>query len=318
MRPAGAAGRDALAGAIPLSDARGRHAPGLERAGLAARPRARSSAGAWLEAEVRPAAALLSRGALRRGPAGPRPASPRTSRPSFLGVVAGAMARTVAIAIAGTALAVVLAVPLGLLATPALFRRGALGGEGRVRGPPPCSLAHLGARGLLRIFRSVPDLLWALLFVVAVGLGPAGRARWRWASPTAACWAGCTPISSRRSTPGRRRRWRRRADGRDGHRALRPRPPGAARAGRLHPLLAGVRHPRRLGAGLRGRGRHRPGAADVDAALRVPPGLHAADGALPPDGRRRVRRAARSGARWESRRRGGRRPSPTGARRRGS
>ena len=92
--------------------------------------------------------------------------------PSFLLVVAAAMGRTVAIALAGTVLAVVLAVPLGLLATPALFRRGTLGGEGSGWWAAPLLLAHLGARGLLRIFRSVPDLLWALLFVVAVGLGP--------------------------------------------------------------------------------------------------------------------------------------------------
>ncbi len=91
--------------------------------------------------------------------------------PGFLGVVAAAVARTVAIGVAGTALAVVLAIPLGLLATPTLFRPGALA-PGRGPGSALLFVAHLAARAMLRIFRAVPDLLWALLFVVAVGLGP--------------------------------------------------------------------------------------------------------------------------------------------------
>src|SRR5262249_47978744 len=128
---------------------------------------------AWslVEAEVRPGA-LLSPEALSGVARLVRGLLPPDLSSSFLGVVVVAMARTVAIAIAGTALAVLLAVPLGLLATPALFRKGALGGEGRSPGTALLFGAHLGARALLRIFRSVPDLLWALLFVVAVGLGP--------------------------------------------------------------------------------------------------------------------------------------------------
>ncbi len=91
--------------------------------------------------------------------------------PAFLGVVAVAVGRTLAIAIAGTVLAFLLAVPLGILATPRLFRPGALAAG---RGPWAVVLysAHLAARATLRVFRAVPDLLWALLFVVAVGLGP--------------------------------------------------------------------------------------------------------------------------------------------------
>ena len=121
-----------------------------------------------LESEVHPAA-LFSPEAISGVARLLRGLLPPDFSPSFLGVVASAMARTVAIAVAGTALAVVLAIPLGVLATPALFRRG-----GEVGGPGAAMLflVHLGARGLLRVFRSVPDLLWALLFVVAVGLGP--------------------------------------------------------------------------------------------------------------------------------------------------
>jgi phosphonate transport system permease protein len=91
--------------------------------------------------------------------------------PGFLAIVAAAVARTVAIGVAGTALAILLAIPLGLLATPTLFRPGALA-AGRGPGTAALFVAHLAARAVLRIFRAVPDVLWALLFVVAVGLGP--------------------------------------------------------------------------------------------------------------------------------------------------
>lgn len=36
----------------------------------------------------------------------------------------------------------------------------------------PHRTLYLGARALVSLFRTVPDLVWALLFVVAVGLGP--------------------------------------------------------------------------------------------------------------------------------------------------
>jgi phosphonate transport system permease protein len=85
--------------------------------------------------------------------------------------VAGAVLRTLAIGVAGTALAVVLAIPLGILATPTLFRPGALAAGGGRRAWALFG-AHLLSRGTLRVLRAVPELLWALLFVVAVGLGP--------------------------------------------------------------------------------------------------------------------------------------------------
>src|SRR5512144_348567 len=110
-------------------------------------------------------AALEGLGRLARGMV------PPDLSPGFLVVVAAAVARTLAIGIAGTALAVLLAVPLGILATPTLFRPGALA-AGHGPGATVLLLAHLAARAVLRVFRAVPDLLWALLFVVAVGLGP--------------------------------------------------------------------------------------------------------------------------------------------------
>ncbi len=128
--------------------------------------------GVWsvVEAQVSPGAlvsatALEGLGRLLRG------LFPPDLSPGFLGVVAMAVARTLAIGIVGTMLALVLAVPLGLLATPTLFRAGALAaGDGPWAGT--LLVLHLAARATLRVFRAVPELLWALLFVVAVGLGP--------------------------------------------------------------------------------------------------------------------------------------------------
>lgn len=92
---------------------------------------------------------------------------------SFLGTVLRAAIQTIATAVASTVVSIILALPLGILATATLWNRGILisGDVG--------SLAYLtGAvasrlsRALLGFFRAVPDLVWALLFVAAVGLGP--------------------------------------------------------------------------------------------------------------------------------------------------
>ena len=93
--------------------------------------------------------------------------------PAFLEVVGLAVARTLGIALAGTALSVLGGLPLGILATPSLFRRGPL-----LAGERPGVLSallagsSLAARAFLRFLRAVPDLVWALLFVVGFGLGP--------------------------------------------------------------------------------------------------------------------------------------------------
>jgi phosphonate transport system permease protein len=75
--------------------------------------------------------------------------------------------RTVAIATAGMALALVLAIPLTLLSTAALSV-SALGGR---MGALPFALRQ-AVRALLIVLRSVPELVWALVFVRVVGLGP--------------------------------------------------------------------------------------------------------------------------------------------------
>ncbi|GAC1541871.1 MAG: phosphonate ABC transporter, permease protein PhnE [Polyangiales bacterium] len=92
---------------------------------------------------------------------------------SFLRVVGVALARTVAIAVAGTLLSIAAAIPLGALATGTLFRRGPLiDAEPRNVRFVLLALASRGSRLLLAGLRSIPELMWGILFVVAVGLGP--------------------------------------------------------------------------------------------------------------------------------------------------
>ena len=88
--------------------------------------------------------------------------------PDFLQLVAKEAWRTVAIATAGLALALVLAIPLTLLSTSALSVSSL---SGRMH---PVSFAFRQlVRWLLIVLRSVPELIWALVFVRVVGLGPA-------------------------------------------------------------------------------------------------------------------------------------------------
>jgi phosphonate transport system permease protein len=92
---------------------------------------------------------------------------PPAHTPEFLLMVARESWRTVAIATAGVTLALVLAVPLALLST-RMLSVSALGGR-MARGP---FWLRQGVRGLLIVLRSVPELVWALVFVRVVGLGP--------------------------------------------------------------------------------------------------------------------------------------------------
>ncbi len=85
----------------------------------------------------------------------------------FLALVAREAWRTVAIATAGMALALLLAIPLTLLSTRVLSI-SALSGR---MAPWPFLLRQL-LRWLLIVLRSVPELVWALVLVRVVGLGP--------------------------------------------------------------------------------------------------------------------------------------------------
>ncbi len=85
----------------------------------------------------------------------------------FLLMVARETWRTVAIATAGMTLALGVAVPLTLVCTRVLSV-SALSGR-MARGP---AWLRMAARALLVLLRSVPELVWALVFVRVVGLGP--------------------------------------------------------------------------------------------------------------------------------------------------
>ena len=86
----------------------------------------------------------------------------------FLALLWRATLETLAVAVAGISLALLIAVPMSLLATRALSR------SALHRGGLP-SLAgrclRWPLRALLIVLRSVPEIVWALLFVRAVGLG---------------------------------------------------------------------------------------------------------------------------------------------------
>lgn len=87
----------------------------------------------------------------------------------FLRLLLDATLQTLAIATAGMALALLLAIPASLLASRALSLSAASrGGQPR----PLAQLLRWPVRGLLIVLRSVPEIVWALLFVRAVGLGP--------------------------------------------------------------------------------------------------------------------------------------------------
>jgi phosphonate transport system permease protein len=88
---------------------------------------------------------------------------------AFLQLLWQATLETLAIATAGMCLALLIAMPCALLATRALSL-SALPRGGR---PAWWAIAlRWPVRGLLIVLRSVPEIVWALLFVRAVGLGP--------------------------------------------------------------------------------------------------------------------------------------------------
>jgi phosphonate transport system permease protein len=86
----------------------------------------------------------------------------------FLLLVAHATWQTIAIATAGLTLALLAAVPMTVIATERLSVSRI--GTGRVAALP--AFVRHAVRGLLIVLRSVPELVWALLFVRLVGLGP--------------------------------------------------------------------------------------------------------------------------------------------------
>jgi phosphonate transport system permease protein len=85
----------------------------------------------------------------------------------FLQLVARETWRTVAIATAGLALALLIALPLTILSVRVLSISGL---AGRMAALP--AAVRFALRGVMVVLRSVPELIWALVFVRVVGLGP--------------------------------------------------------------------------------------------------------------------------------------------------
>ena len=81
------------------------------------------------------------------------PPSPGGRLPLYL----QALAETLAIALLGTLTAAVLAFPVGFLAA---------------KNVVPNIFAHFAVRRVLDVFRGIDVLIWALIFVNVVGLGP--------------------------------------------------------------------------------------------------------------------------------------------------
>jgi len=92
---------------------------------------------------------------------------PPDCTPQFLRLVLQETGRTIAIATSGIALALCLAIPLALVSTAAISISAMSGPMAAL----PSILRH-GARAAMVILRSVPELVWALLLVRVVGIGP--------------------------------------------------------------------------------------------------------------------------------------------------
>lgn len=76
---------------------------------------------------------------------------------SRLGPILKALLVTFEMALLGTIIGVVLSVPMAVAAA---------------RNTSPHPAFYTAARGLISVFRTIPDLIWGIIFVVAVGLGP--------------------------------------------------------------------------------------------------------------------------------------------------
>src|SRR5215471_3776265 len=94
---------------------------------------------------------------------------------NFLSLMLRPTLETIQISLWGTLIAVMIGFPLGLLGTNTLTVGGILN-EADLQGAPLRrglrSLIYLLARGILSLFRCIPEFVWAFMFVRAVGLGP--------------------------------------------------------------------------------------------------------------------------------------------------
>ncbi|MFP4126590.1 MAG: phosphonate ABC transporter, permease protein PhnE [Alphaproteobacteria bacterium] len=74
-----------------------------------------------------------------------------------LSAILAALFETFQMAAVGTVLGILLAVPIAVAAS---------------RNLSPHPVVYYAARGLISFFRTIPDLIWGLIFVIMVGLGP--------------------------------------------------------------------------------------------------------------------------------------------------
>jgi phosphonate transport system permease protein len=93
---------------------------------------------------------------------------PLSREPAFLSLLARATLETLAMATAGTFVAFVIAAPLALVVTRALSVSRIGPGPGVWRAAGLRQLARL----VLTVLRAVPEVVWALVLVRALGLGP--------------------------------------------------------------------------------------------------------------------------------------------------
>ena len=93
---------------------------------------------------------------------------PPAHSPEFLMIALEATWQTIAMATAGMTLALVAAIPMTLVVTERLSL-SRIGRSGMGRLP---RVIRQAMRWLLVLLRSVPELVWALLFVRVIGLGP--------------------------------------------------------------------------------------------------------------------------------------------------
>ena len=94
---------------------------------------------------------------------------------NFLSLMLRPALETIQISLWGTVIAVLIGFPLGLFGTNTLAVRGILN-DAELQGSPLRRAVRYGvylmARGVLSLFRSIPEFVWAFMFVRAVGLGP--------------------------------------------------------------------------------------------------------------------------------------------------
>jgi phosphonate transport system permease protein len=131
-------------------------------------------AASWHIAEVEPSLLFGAQGRRQIG-AFLRGLFPPDLSLAFLQLLIAPTFETIQIAIMGTALAIMVGFPLGLLATDRLWFAGILfemGSDEYGWRYIARRSVYLTARMLLNLCRSIPDVVWALMFVRVVGLGP--------------------------------------------------------------------------------------------------------------------------------------------------